>query len=163
MLLVDAVVDDPDLDPGAGVPERRAGQVPRADGGRVGAGERLVGDVGEDLLHAGEAREPWKLAARNDDRQPVGDQPIPPADGRRRDRLAECRREAPLLRLEVPCCADDAAGARERRRGELDDHLGARPRLRSGLWCAGSRARERRQQRCGHECGEGGERAGHVD
>jgi hypothetical protein len=59
--------------------------------------------------------------------------------------------------------AGDPTGACERRRGEPDDHLGARPGLRPRLWCAGARARECRDQRCGHENGEGGERAGHVD
>ena len=163
MLLIDPVVDDPDLDPGAGVPECRAGQVARADRGGVGACERVVGDVGEDLLHAGQARQAGKVGARDDDRQSVGYQPVAPADGRLRDRRAERRREASLLAVDLTCGARDPAGARERRRGELDDHLGARPGLRSRLWRVGARARERRQQRCGHESGEGGERAGHVD
>jgi hypothetical protein len=115
------------------------------------------------MLHAGKTRQEVKVAARDDDRQSVGDQPLMPADRRLRDRRAERRRETSLLPVDSACGAGDAAGVREWRRGELDDDLGARPGLRPRLWCAGARARECRDQRCGHENGEGGERAGHVD
>ena len=118
--LVDAVVDDPDLDPRAGVREVGGGKLARADRHRVGAGERPVRRRREHLADAGKAGQSWQVARREDDGDAVGDDPVAPvhrrardAGSQRRSRSAAARhRSAVRLRRRLPRPETASGGAR---------------------------------------------------
>ena len=154
--LVDAVVDDPDLDPGTRVGERGAGDVTGTDRGRIRAGQHPIGRRAVDVTYARKAAETVDVRGRQDDRDAVRDEPVAPAHRRVRDRRMERGREAALLGVDSPAGAVTVC-ARERRRSELNDDLGPR---------AGGRGRVRRADDraepdgCGED-DEGGERARH--
>jgi len=142
--LVDAVVDDPDLDPVArGGEGRRTPHLVGADQLRAAVEQRPVRDARPDLFHAGRGGQPAELGAREQDGHPVQHDLVAPGDPSSRDRPDDSVRERPLSSRErahvVDACrraeveplrpgarGQHAAlldGPRERRRVERDDHL----------------------------------------
>jgi hypothetical protein len=156
MPLVDAVVDDPDLDPRTGVRQLRAGELTGADRRRVGPREDVVRRVAEHLSHARQPAESRDIRGREDDRDAVRDEPVAPVHGRARHRPAERGDEASLLGLDAPYRRRPVR-PRQGRRGELHDDLrrgDGRPRTATG-------GHEQREARPESENGEEGERARH--
>ena len=85
MGLVDAVVDDPDLDPLTRSRQRGAPEGGRFDQRDALVEQRVVLDAFVDASDAGESREAVDLSAGDDDRERVEDVAVVPADLRRRD------------------------------------------------------------------------------
>ena len=130
MGLVDAVVDDADLDPLAGRGQRETGEATRPDrrSGRPCEGRVAARRV--DPADAGQAGEPRQLTRGKHDGVPVLDELVAPAEGGRRDRDPQGAPEAALLVAQRPC----GRRASDRRIGEWggrerDDDLGGLPAL----------------------------------
>ena len=155
MRLVDAVVDDPDLEAGAVRGERRLGEPARVDRRRVGPGERPVGGAGVDAAHAGQASETGQLGARQRDRQAVRHDPVVPADARVGGRGGERLDEASLLRLDSRARRRRVV-VRQRARRQLDDDLADRPCVSRG-----ATAREGARERGCSQDGEGEKKTPH--
>jgi hypothetical protein len=159
MPLVDAVVDDPDLDARAGARQLGGGKRAGADGCGVGACKEVIRRRCEDLRDAGEPRESRKLARRQDDRDAVRDEPVAPVDLGRRDPDAQRRLEASLLGVDATLGARRAVH-RERGRGQEHHDLASLADRRRGL--VRRRGADERRDADGEEEGES-ERARHVD
>ena len=170
--LVDALVDDADLDPLARGREVGAPHRGCADQLGTAVEERVVRDARVDLRDSRHRREPGDVGARHDDGDPVQDDTVVPADPRVRDRADDAALERALRRRECPEVRDargrahveaaTAGGRRgesttrlgradERRRAEPDDELdraagGGLRRLR------GSRRAEHERSRSEEKC-----------
>ena len=122
MRLVDAVVDDPDLDPGSVGLERRSGEVAGVDGRAVGAGGRAVGGPGHDASYTRQRPQPGEGGTRGDHREAVRDDPVAPAHDGAGERRVERHDEAVLLPVE-PGTSPRPGVVGERPPRELDDDL----------------------------------------
>ena len=94
---VDPRVDDPDLHPLACGVERLAPESGRADLLRCRRQLRRVAAGGENVANTRKGAQSCELGAREGQREPVGDEPVAPADLGGRESLGQLLPEHPLL------------------------------------------------------------------
>jgi hypothetical protein len=151
MGLVDAVVDDADLDPVSRGGELRAPERRSTDESRRGRAERVVGDARVDTRDAVHVLERRELTLGDHEREPVDDEGIAALDREPVDLVEEPRGNHPLGNSELTAIRRGPY-TRQRRSVQGDHYFNertARRRRESRRTC------ERRKRRKQHDREEG--------